>query len=146
MEPRTIKNEKPNMDYLQRLIDEYDKSKAFADKAAARVEELKKVLKSYVADFGTADDKGHKWLAGETHQLKNERRVSRAFDTKAGEKWAKTTGHWESVKRTVEVLDEDALMALVWDNPELEEEVSKLYTEKETWAFKVVEGKSYEDE
>lgn len=146
MEPRTIKDDKPAQDYLQRLIDEYDKSKGFADKAVARVEELKGVLKGYVKKFGSTDDKGHGWLPAITHQLKNERRVSRSFDSSAAERWAKETGHWDSVKRTIETVDEDALMALVWDNPELEEQVSKFYTEKATWAFKVIAGKSYDDE
>lgn len=146
MEPRVIKSDKPDAQYLQRLIDEYDKSKEFAKKATDRVDELKESLRGYVKKYGTADDRGHVWLPAESHQLKNERRVSRSFDAKAAEKWAKENGHWDTVRRVVEMVDEDALMALVWDNPELEEEASKFYTEKATWAFKVVEGKSYDDE
>lgn len=147
MEPRVIKNsEKPTSQYLQRLIDEYDKSKEFAKKATERVDELKEALRKYVKSYGTTDDRGHVWLPAESHQLKNERRVSRSLNVVAAEKWAKDNGHWDSVKKTIEVLDEDALVALVWKNTELEAEVSALYSEKTSWAFKVVEGKSYDDE
>lgn len=146
MEQRTIKDEKPDKDYLQRLIDEYDKSKNFADKAVARVEEMKTVLKGYVKKFGSTDDKGHGWLPAMTHQLKNERRVSRSLDIKAVEEWAKANGYWDDVSRVVEVVDEDAVTALVWKKPELESVISSFYTEKATWAFKIVAGKSYDDE
>lgn len=138
--------EKPDTEYLQRLIDEYEKSKEFANKATARVDELKESLRAYVKNHGTTDDRGHVWLPARTHQLKNEKRVSRTFNRPAAEVWAKEEGHWDLVKQTIEVLDEDALMALVWKNPELEPVVMKFYTEKASWAFKVVEGKSYDDE
>lgn len=138
--------EKPDKEYLERLIDEYNKSKEFADKANARVDELKGSLRTYVKAHGTTDDKGHVWLPAVNHQLKYEKRVSRSFDRDTAEKWAKSEGYWDSVKQIIEVLDEDALLALVWKNPELETVITKFYTEKATWAFKVVEGKSYDDE
>lgn len=146
MEPRTIKDQKPDTQYLQKLIDEYEKSKDFAKKATDRVDELKEALRGYVKKYGATDDRGHVWLPANTHQLKNEKRVSRSLNEHAAQNWAKAEGHWDTVKKVVEVLDVDALMALVWKNPELEPIIEGFYEEKTSWAFKVVEGKTYDDE
>lgn len=146
MEPRTIKDQKPDSQYLQKLIDEYEKSKEFAKRATERADELKESLRTYVKKHGTLDDRGHVWLPGTSHQLKNEKRVSKSLDVAKAEAWAKENGHWESVRKIIETIDEDALMALIWKNPELEPAISALYSEKTSWAFKVVEGKSYDDD
>lgn len=141
--------EKPDKEYLERLIDEYNKSREFADKANARVDELKGSLRTYVKAHGTADDKGHVWLPAINHQLKHEKRTSVSLNTQKAEDWAKENGVWDKVKKTIEVLDEDALVALLWQNQESGEMASILdsfYTKKDSWAFKVVEGKSYDDE
>jgi hypothetical protein len=53
---------------------------------------------------------------------------------------------WKDVSEEVRILSEDKLLGKVWDNPELKLELDELYVKKESWAFKVVEGKSYGDE
>ena len=37
-------------------------------------------------------------------------------------------------------------MKYFWDNPDKESVLEDLYNERETWAFKIVEKKSYDDE
>lgn len=140
----------PGPNHIQRLINEYLKSKEFADKANERVDELKTALRAYVKDNGTSDEKGHIWLPAETHKLKNERRVSVSFDSNKAEVWAKENGHWDKIKKTVEMVDEDLLMTLIWQDETsdavLGVSADDFYNARETWAFKVVEGKNYDDE
>ena len=50
--------------------------------------------------------------------------------------WAKETGHWDEIKEVVEMLSEDKLLGLAWNNKELEEVIQGFYSERESWAFK----------
>lgn len=128
------------------LVEEYRKAKEFSDKVAARADALKKELTRLVKSHGKPDDRGHLWLAAGDSQVKHERRVSRNLDRAAAERWARDNGIWDEVKEVVEVLSEDSLMKYFWQNPDQEKVLDDLYTERETWAFKLVEKKSYDDE
>jgi hypothetical protein len=131
---------------IESLVTEYRQSKEFSDKVAARTDELKKELVRMVKAHGVPDDKGHLWLAAGDSQVKHERRVSRNLDRISAEEWARENGLWDSVKETIEVLSEDLLLKHFWENPDKEEELAKLYSNRETWAFKLVEKKSYDDD
>lgn len=138
--------EKVDASVVSSLVEEYRKAKEFADKVAVRADELKKELTRLVRAHGKPDDRGHLWLAAGDNQVKHERRVSRNLDRVAAESWARNNGVWEQVKETVEILAEDLLMKYFWDNSDKEAVLEDLYTERETWAFKIVEKKSYDDE
>jgi hypothetical protein len=131
-----------------RLVQEYLNAKRFADSAVKRSEELKKVLKETVANCGVVDDRGNLWLSAGDNQLKHERRTSHVLDTSAVEEWAKANGHWEDICEvvTTETVSEEKLHALGWQHPELSDLLSSFYKERTTWAFKVVEQKSYDEE
>lgn len=134
------------LDLRQRLAKEYLDSKGFADSIAKRTDELKKSLVEDLIANGTPDDKGNLWCPAGDYQLKRERRVSESFDAQAAEKWAKLNGFWDQVVETIEVLNEDKLLALGWEDQDVAEALRTFYTQKETWAFKVVTQKSYDDE
>lgn len=138
--------DKVDASVVNSLVDEYRKAKEFADKTAARADELKKELTRLVKSHGKPDDKGHLWLAAGDSQVKHERRVSRSLDRVAAESWARESGLWDQMKETVEILAEDLLVKYFWDNPDKESILEDLYNERETWAFKIVEKKSYDDE
>lgn len=131
-----------------RLVREYVEAKKFADSAAKRADELKRVLRQVVMDDGKPDDRGSVWCPAGDWQLKHERRVSERFDTEAAEQWARDNGYWESLREVTvtERLNEDALMALGWENPEISPIIASFYKETETWAFKVVEQKGYDND
>ena len=131
---------------LGRIVTEYVNLKSLIDKYQERLDQIKKELSSQVDFYGDVDDKGHKWLSAGEHQLKRERRVSINLDNRTAEQWARGKNMWEDVSEEVRVLSEDKLLGKVWDNPELKLELDELYVKKESWAFKVVEGKSYGDE
>lgn len=131
---------------LKMLVEEYRKAKEFATKVATRADELKSELTKMVKAHGKPDDKGNLWLAAGDNQVKHERRVSRNLDRQAAERWARSHGLWDEVKEIVEVLSEDALLRHFWENPDKKDILEDLYANRETWAFKIVEKKSYDDE
>lgn len=133
---RVVKREQADQAYLERLAEEYKRSKETLTMVEKRTNDMKKELSVAVEKFGDPDDKGHIWLTVGDLVLKREKRVSRSFDTASAENWAKSEGIWDDVKEVIEVLSEDKLLGLAWDNKELEETIMAFYIEKESWAFK----------
>jgi hypothetical protein len=131
---------------LALISKEYNDLKSLIDKYQTRLDQLKKELNQQADLFGDEDDKGHKWLRAGSFQIKRERRVSVNLDTSGAEAWAKDNNIWDDVSEVVRVLDEDKLLGKVWENPELKPALDNLYVKKETWAFKLSESKSYDDE
>ena len=131
---------------LGRIVTEYVNLKNLIEKYQSRLDDIKKELTNQVDWFGDVDDKGHKWLPAGEHQLKRERRVSINLDNRIAEQWAKDKNMWDEISEEIRVVSEDKLLGKVWDNPDLKLELDELYVKKESWAFKVVEGKSYGDE
>jgi hypothetical protein len=136
MTARVVRQGKEDPQHLERLVEEYRKSKELLERIEKRQNEMKKQLTQAIDDSGFVDDKGHKWLKVGSYELKRERRVSRSFDTAQAEQWARENGLWDKVKEVLEVLSEEKLLALAWEDKSLNEVVSSFYIEKETWAFK----------
>lgn len=131
---------------LPQLVKLYREQKEFADKLNARVDELKQELIKKVQETGFTDDKGNQWLDAGDFQLKRERRVSVSFNSHFAEEWAKKRNIWDDVKEIVEIVSEDRILAAAWDDDEMKHDIDNFYTRKENFAFKVVEGKSYDEE
>lgn len=125
-----------SLEYYERLAQEFKKSKEAIDMLTKRQNEMRAELVSAVQENGYEDDKGHKWFKVGDIELKYERRVSRTFDEQAAEEWAKESGLWDDLKIIVERLDEDKLLAMAWENPDITETITSFYGEKESWAFK----------
>lgn len=126
-----------NTTYLQRLTEEFKKSKEALESLEKRHNDMKKELTEAVISHGSVDNNGHIWLEIGDFKLKRERRVSRSFDTNRATEWAKENGYWDDVKEVIEVLSEDKVLGLAWTNDDLKDTVQSFYTEKEVWAFKV---------
>lgn len=124
-------------DYYERLAQEFKKSKEAIDTLTKRQTEMRNELVNAIMANGYEDDKGHYWYKVGDLELKYERRVSRTFDSAGAEAWAKENELWDRIKHVVEQIDEDALLALAWENEDIADVVSGFYGEKETWAFKV---------
>jgi hypothetical protein len=124
-------------DYVKGLVREYKKAKEMIDSLEKRNAEMKTKLTEALTTLGTTDNNGHIWLTIDDVEIKRERRVSKVFNASAAEAWAKQNGHWDVVKEVVEVLNEDKILGLAWQNPELQEQIKSFYMEKESWALKV---------
>jgi hypothetical protein len=120
-----------------RLVQEYKGAKEMAESAKKRADGIKAQLIVLVDEQGYEGENGHRWFEVGEFRLKRERRVSKSFDSAACEAWAKETGLWDNVSEVVEVLNEDKVLALAWDDPEIRDEIERFYVEKETWAFKL---------
>lgn len=124
---------------LEKLASEYLRSKHAADAMAARAKELKNILSKAVEERGDEDDKGHFWMNAGRYLLQRQKRQSAPFFNKnAAEKWVKNNGLWDSLKKTIviEEVNEDDLVAYVFQHPEFESDLRGLYTVPEpTWAF-----------
>ena len=142
--PKIIRQEPtPSEDnYIQRLTEEYLKAKNFSDLATARTDELKKELSALVDTEGYADHKGSKWIETKGGiQLKRERRVSVSLSHELAREWAEKNDLCDQISVTVQMLDEDALATVAWEHQQMQSEIQELYSEKESWAFKVIEPK-----
>lgn len=131
---------------LPQLVKMYREQKEFADKLNSRVDEIKQELIKRVQEEGFVDDKGNQWLDSGDFQLKRERRVSVSFNEHFAEDWAKKKGVWDQVKEVREFVSEDQILAVAWDDEEMKHDLDNFYTRRENFAFKVVEGKSYEED
>lgn len=124
-------------DYIRKTLEEYRNSKALMDGLEKRMSGYKDALIAILNQYGKPDEKGHMWVEFEDIEIKRERRVSRSFNASAAEAWAKENGHWDTVKEVIEVVNEDKILGLAWNNDELQEIIKTFYAEKETWALKV---------
>ena len=129
-----------------RLAKEYTDTKYMLDKVSKKLAEIKDALTKDLDVEGTSDDRGHIWCPAGDYTLKKERRVSEVFDSQAATEWAKQNGLWDEVKEVIEVLSEDKLLSLGWNHPEHTEALTGFYNLKVSWAFKVIESKSYDEE
>ena len=134
---RVVKREEgPDFSYLERLAEEYKRTKDAIVDIEKRANSMKKELSDAVEEFGATDDKGHLWLNVGNIALKRERRVTRSFDSASAETWARDNKKWDDVKEVVEVLSEDKLLGLAWNDEEIAKHIQTFYIEKESWAFK----------
>ena len=124
-------------DFIRKTLEEYRNSKSLLEGLQKRMDGYKESLVSLLTTYGQPDDKGHLWIEFEDVEFKRERRVSRSFNAAAAEAWAKENGHWDTVKEVIEVVNEDKVLGLAWNNEELQEVIKAFYSEKETWALKV---------
>lgn len=135
---------------LSRLTEEYMRHLSHVDTLNKTLAEIKKELSAAVDAEGEEDDKGHKWLQIGPYMLQKQRRQgSRILDIQAAEEWAKERGVWEKVSDEIRVLNEDSLMAYVYDHrdeDDIEDEVQSLYKEAPiSYAFmKPVEEATYD--
>lgn len=123
-----------------RIAKEYLKRLHMQQVTAKSVQELRGLLEKAIEAEGEPDEKGHVWLAAGDVLLQKQKRQGDPFlDREAAEQWAKELDIWDEVKRTVEELDEDALVAYVYQNRDdegLEEQFQQLFvTPDPTYAF-----------
>lgn len=138
------------MSELERITEEYMSHLRHVEALNKIVAEYKKQLSDAVDAEGEEDDKGHKWLQIGPFMLQKQRRQgNKSLNIEAAEEWAKERGIWEKVSDEIRVLNEDALMAYVYDHRDeagIEDEVQNLYKEAPvSYAFmKPVEEATYD--
>lgn len=137
-------------DNVERLTEEYLKHLRHSEVLQKTLAEYKRQLSEAVQDQGDEDDKGHRWLSVGKYLLQIQRRQGKkTLNVQKAEDWAKERGIWEKVSKTVEVLDEDALVGYIYDHRDddgVEDEFQSLFdTPPASYAFmKPIEEQGYE--
>jgi len=122
--------------YLQRFLE----AKTMAAEATQRANAQRDQLMAFVEHHGIEDEKGN--LRVEAPGIgfaKRERRVSNVFDSEFTEKYLKKTKLWLKATETITVIDEDKLLGLIYDGTIPDDVAELMYSEKETFAFRVEE-------
>ena len=106
---------------------------------------LKTYLSNLVDESGEEDDKGHLWLELEQEvdgyrSLQRQRRVSQRLDEEEAAALLKEKGLDSRCYSMLPVLNQDEVMACLYEGLLTEEEVDKMFPKAITWAFVPVKG------
>jgi hemerythrin superfamily protein len=130
------------VDVFTAQVREYNMVKKQADAATKRQKELRDSLMETIKYAGYEDDQGHFWLELEEpidgiKALQGERRVSRSVDETAAEEIFTALGLTEKCYKTVQVVDEDAVYAALFDEELTDADIDTIFPQKIVWALKV---------
>lgn len=129
-----------NPDSLVAQVREYAKVKSSIEVMEGRSKELREKLFDAIETLGFEDDKGNIQLELETEvegivRLEKQRRVSRKIDEGVAEGIIAKHGLEDELYKTIRVVDEDALMAAMYQGKLTEEEVDEMFPSKVVWAL-----------
>lgn len=127
-------------DSVEAQVREYLKVKATLEQMESRQRELREKLFEKIDEEGFEDDKGNVLLEfdGEIDgvvRLEKARRVTRKIDELKAEEIIEATGIGEEVYKTIRVIDEDALMAMLYKDKITEEQLDEMFPAKIVWAL-----------
>lgn len=134
-----------------KLVGEYLKSRRLRETAADMESRFKGELMGMLEQDGEYDEKGSSYfqldgiLVDPRNDLpvlsvKRECRVSEALDEDVATEVLKELGLYDQCTTTITVLDEDAILALAFNDQIPDAAIKKMYSEKRTYAFKVING------
>ena len=129
-----------NPDSLTAQVREYAKVKSSIEVMEGRSKELREKLFDAIETLGFEDDKGNLQLELESEvegivRLEKQRRVSRKIDEGVAEGIISKHGLEDELYKTIRVVDEDALMAAMYQGKLTEEEVDEMFPSKVVWAL-----------
>jgi hypothetical protein len=124
--------------YLRRFLE----AKTMAKEATQRSNDQRDQIMAFVEKYGIEDEKGHMRVeAPGIGFAKRERKSSDVFDAEFAEEYLKKHKLWLKATETITVIDEDKLLALIYDGTIPEEVGDRMYTKKVSYAFIVEQEK-----
>jgi hypothetical protein len=125
---------------LEAQVREYVKVKATIDQMETRQRELREALFAQLDEEGFEDDKGNVIIEldsaiDDVVRIEKQRRVTRKLDEDIAEEIIKDHDLGDVVYKTIRVIDEDALMAQMYEGNLSEEEVDRMFPSKVVWAL-----------
>lgn len=118
-------------------LNEYRMLKERADKLNALIDPIKKRLLAEVEARGTEDDKGHYWYTVGGEALQRQKRVTIKVDMDAAEGLLSKRGLWDDCTKWERVLDEDKLLAHLYDERLSKSDMDIIFPKSTSWAFVV---------
>lgn len=130
----------PEVSDLTNKVRQYVMIKNQIDDLAKEQTVLKTFLSKLVDDIGEEDDKGHLWLKLEEdvdgyRSLQRQRRVSQRLDEEAASQLLKEKGLDARCYEMLPVLNQDSVMACLYEGLLTEAEVDTMFPKAITWAF-----------
>ena len=127
-------------DNLDHQIGEYLKLKSSIEFMETRQRELREKLFGAIENLGFEDDKGNIQLEldqeiGGIVRLEKQRRVSRKIDEGVAATMIADLGLEDELYKTIRVVDEDALMAAVYQGKITDDQLDEMYPPKIVWAL-----------
>jgi uncharacterized protein YebE (UPF0316 family) len=129
-----------DQDSLVNQAKEYAFIKSQMDYLEKQQKELREKLFEVLDTSGEPDDKGN--IIVELPQevdgffsIVKQKRVSRKVDELVADEIITAKGMEETLYKTVRMVDEDALMAALYNDELTEEEIDQMYPQKITWAL-----------
>ena len=138
-----VKAEKPRTADKNDLVNQtkqYSFLKAQLEYLEKQQKELREKLFSVLDVEGETDDKGNivvelpQEVDGYVSVVK-QKRVSRKVDELVADEIITAKGMEDQLYKTIRVVDEDALMAALYNEELTEEEIDQMYPQKITWAL-----------
>lgn len=129
-----------DQDSLINQAKEYAFIKSQLDYLEKQQKELREKLFEFADASGEVDDKGNIILElpeevnGYSSVIK-QKRVTRKVDEFVAEEIITEKGMEDTLYKTVRVVDEDALMAALYNDELTEDEIDRMYPQKITWAL-----------
>jgi bacterioferritin (cytochrome b1) len=119
---------------------EYSSLKKNIEQFETRQKELKASLFAKIESDGFEDDKGNLWLELPEEidgyvSLQKQKRVSRKIDEMVADDLIEKKGLADRLYKTIRVVDEDELMAALYEGLLTEEEVDEMFPPKIVWAL-----------
>ena len=146
---RVLDEAKPEETWQEQVLTEF---RAFAldkksmDHLKAHQDKIKKNLLAALEEQGEVDDKGHRWITfpdaveGFTG-MQRQRRVSQSMDEEAADKLLTERGLRDQCYKTIEVLDQDVVMGLLYEGVLSEQDIDTMFPSTVSYAFVPVKAK-----
>jgi hypothetical protein len=129
-----------SFDDVSAQFSEFVLLKTQIDELTKRQNALKAELSSLVESSGEEDDKGHLWyelphpIEGYT-AMQRQKRISQKLDADAAEELLRTKNLYNRCFQLLPVLDEDEVMACLYEGLLTEDEIDAMFPKSITWAF-----------
>lgn len=139
--PKVISPEEPELtSEITRDFKAFIALKREIDNLTKAQNEIKARLNKVVEDYGDPDDKGHVWFNLDTEidgyvAMQRQRRVSQQLDDEAAQRILASKGLSDRCYVMQPVLQEDEVMACLYEGTLTEDEVDEMFPKKITWAF-----------
>jgi len=139
--PKIVDSENSRaFDEVSAQFSEFILLKKKIDELSKRQNEIKGELSKIVEQYGDPDDKGHVWfdLPQEIEgyaAMQRQKRISQRLDEETAEALLKERGLYDRCFRLMPVLDEDEVMACLYEGLITEADVDNMFPKNITWAF-----------
>lgn len=125
---------------VEDMLRDYLAMKSLADDTAARANEKKAEIIDVVHALGYEDDKGHIWLeldsqVGDYRAVQYQKRITKSLNQNVAEDVLNELGLYDECIKMVPTLDEDAIMAALYEGRLTEEHIDSMFPSKVVWAF-----------